>query len=299
MINALTIVIIFASVTIREYFAQLIDYRPCDSEAGILPNIQNVGPFDPKYTKYFYRHLNSMKAVDIASADQRPIEYLTQFLPAFQNKLSADMHAMRMELQKLLLKRPKERTATDDEQLYEQWITSRQCLEAFDLLSKDFSSYVLRASAPRDTAAADNCCQYFSRIIEAHESILKEGRKLDLHVRDTIQLHVGSFSLKESRKSLAQAKSIARVTFAAFGFLILSLVTSFFGMNIKELNGDGPQIKWLLVAAVLITALAFICWLLMWRLRSTALCDEFTDIQSGEREIWTFSSGEVSDSHLP
>jgi hypothetical protein len=85
------------------------------------------------------------------------------------------------------------------------------------------------------------------------------------HIRDTIQLNVGNLSLQESRKSLQQADTIGRVSILAFVFLPLSLVTSFFGMNVKQLTGT--EASWQVVtitASVLCVVVCYVCiW--MWR----------------------------------
>jgi Mg2+ and Co2+ transporter CorA len=81
-------------------------------------------------------------------------------------------------------------------------------------------------------------------------------------MRDTLQLHIAEKSSAESRRSIKQAISVSRVTFLAFIFLPLSLVTSFFGMNIRELNGNGPQIRSFLIATGSVTAVMLVCWFL-------------------------------------
>jgi hypothetical protein len=90
--------------------------------------------------------------------------------------------------------------------------------------------------------------------------MLQEALRLDSFIRDTLQLYIGEDPQAESRRSLQQATSVGRVTFLAFIFLPLSLVTLFFGMNIRELNGNGPQMRLFLISAGSLTASMFVCW---------------------------------------
>lgn len=95
--------------------------------------------------------------------------------------------------------------------------------------------------------------------------MISRARLLEQHVRDDIQLNVGNLALQESRKSLQQADNIGRISILAFIFVPVSLVTSFFGMNIKQLTRSGvPWKTFLLSAAGLCLVLLLVCaWL--WR----------------------------------
>jgi len=53
--------------------------------------------------------------------------------------------------------------------------------------------------------------------------------------------------LAESKRAMAQAKKVARLTFVAFVYIPLSFTTSFFGMNLHEL-GTGPLPIWIWIA---------------------------------------------------
>jgi hypothetical protein len=78
-------------------------------------------------------------------------------------------------------------------------------------------------------------------------------------------MNVSKLSLEESRRSIAQADSLGRVSFLAFIFIPLSLITSFFGMNIQEMTGsDATWCEFFIGAGSLCGLVALTC-LLLWR----------------------------------
>jgi hypothetical protein len=95
--------------------------------------------------------------------------------------------------------------------------------------------------------------------------LLENARKAEQHIRDTIQLNVGNLSLQESRKSLQQADTIGRVSILAFVFLPLSLVTSFFGMNVQQLAGAGATWQAITITASALCVLVLYVCVWMWR----------------------------------
>ncbi|KAK8901436.1 hypothetical protein ACHAO1_008818 [Botrytis cinerea] len=78
-------------------------------------------------------------------------------------------------------------------------------------------------------------------VIDRHRKRLQRARELEQYVRDTLQCNVGRVSLIESGKSIQQSNTLGRLSVLAFIFLPISLVTSFFGMNISELTGSGAS----------------------------------------------------------
>ena len=80
-------------------------------------------------------------------------------------------------------------------------------------------------------------------------SWLEKGRKIDAHICDELNLHVGLLALDESRKSIeasqqtiTQGYSVRRLTVIACIYLPLGLMTSPFGMNLKEFGSDGTTL---------------------------------------------------------
>jgi hypothetical protein len=92
------------------------------------------------------------------------------------------------------------------------------------------------------------------------EDTLQEALRLDSFISDTLQSHTVEDSQAESRRALQQANSVGRVTFLAFIFVPLSFVVSLFGMNIRELDGNGPQMRLFLISAGSLTAFMFVSW---------------------------------------
>lgn len=64
----------------------------------------------------------------------------------------------------------------------------------------------------------------------------------------------------EAQRSLQQAEGLSKLTFIAFIFVPLSFTTSFFGMNIDELNSSGQPIWTWFVLSVPILALSVLAW---------------------------------------
>lgn len=89
---------------------------------------------------------------------------------------------------------------------------------------------------------------------------LEYAKALDKQCQEGIAILMSSASISESRKAMAQQERIAKLTMLAFIFVPLSFTTSFFGMNVKELNASVISIwEWALmsVLVVAITQTAF------------------------------------------
>ncbi|TGO48852.1 hypothetical protein BCON_0228g00100 [Botryotinia convoluta] len=118
--------------------------------------------------------------------------------------------------------------ASRDHRLTRAWEKTRSAIESFELITQSLEDYIHENDK-------------IQCLIERHRKSLQRARELEQYVRDTIQLNVGNLSLQESRKSIQQANSVGRLSVLAFIFLPISLVTSFFGMNIHELTGSGAS----------------------------------------------------------
>lgn len=64
----------------------------------------------------------------------------------------------------------------------------------------------------------------------------------------------------EAQRSIQQAEGLSKLTFVAFIFVPLSFTTSFFGMNISELNASGQPIWVWFVLSVPILAASLLAW---------------------------------------
>ena len=103
--------------------------------------------------------------------------------------------------------------------------------------------------------------------IELHAAFLLRADQLHNFFMETLQLFMNTIIIRDSQYSMAQAKeSLERtrqsvlLTGLAALYLPLSLATSVFGMNLREMTGVGPQV-WVFVVTVvtmsLVTVVAF------------------------------------------
>ncbi|EPE26482.1 Magnesium transport protein CorA, transmembrane region [Glarea lozoyensis ATCC 20868] len=203
--------------------------------------------------------LKNLRPEQYESAIKRPIEYLGPFLSVIEAYFTYEVLRLRQAHTEWM--RMTMITATilggyQDELLSKRWRLTRLIIEDFDLMVGKL------VSIQEDGVLASPKLQ---PAFERYRRMLARARLLEQHIRDDIQLNVGNLSLQESRKSLQQADNIGRISILAFVFVPVSLVTSFFGMNIKEVTGSGaPWRTFLISAAGLCVALLLVCaWL--WR----------------------------------
>ena len=84
-------------------------------------------------------------------------------------------------------------------------------------------------------------------------SALNECANLRILIDETIQLVMGTITIKEAQTSRINSERATVLTFLACIYLPLSLVTGIFGMNIKEINGGAPS-WWSCVIALAVIA---------------------------------------------
>ncbi|KAK4497809.1 hypothetical protein PRZ48_010463 [Zasmidium cellare] len=95
----------------------------------------------------------------------------------------------------------------------------------------------------------------------ALDQVLEEAEHLYQFLMDTFQLLMGSISVLDSQTSLEEAKRSTTLTQLAAVYLPLSLATSIFGMNIKEIN-ESPLSVWVVFVALVILAVGTVLLLL-------------------------------------
>ncbi|KAF2173430.1 hypothetical protein M409DRAFT_48409 [Zasmidium cellare ATCC 36951] len=95
----------------------------------------------------------------------------------------------------------------------------------------------------------------------ALDQVLEEAEHLYQFLMDTFQLLMGSISVLDSQTSLEEAKRSTTLTQLAAVYLPLSLATSIFGMNIKEIN-ESPLSVWVVFVALAILAVGTVLLLL-------------------------------------
>jgi hypothetical protein len=100
--------------------------------------------------------------------------------------------------------------------------------------------------------------------------LLDRATRLHRRTTEAITVLMSSISISESKRAIAQAQRVGKLTFLAFFFIPLSFTTSFFGMNVKELEGGSLGLKWWVALSLLMTAATVaVFYLDMTPLRST------------------------------
>lgn len=84
-------------------------------------------------------------------------------------------------------------------------------------------------------------------------------RTISLHTRTTeaITVLMSSMSISESQRAIGQAQRVGKLTFLAFIFVPLSFTTSFFGMNVTQIEDTNLGIWWWFVMSAPIVGLVF------------------------------------------
>lgn len=141
--------------------------------------------------------------------------------------------------------------------LLKAWQNGRSLIEGFqNMVARiEFSNNTSPFGASEVVANA--CTRY--------RGMIRDARVLETHIRDQIQLNAGNLSLQESRRSIRQADSVGRISFLAFVFFPVSLVCSFFGMNIQELTGSGVSWRVFFISAAALSGLVIVICAWLWR----------------------------------
>ena len=207
-------------------------------------------------------HLHGLDTVQIEAANKSPMLYLTPFFEVLEAHCHHITQPLRIAHQHNADYDNMPRgTIERDEFLFTSWKNARGNIE-------DFQSIVDRIEAYQDilySTSTRNSCEAMKMIFRRQKRLLTKARMAEQHIRDTIQLNVGNLSLQESRKSLQQADTIGRVSILAFVFLPLSLVTSFFGMNVRQLTGTGASWQAVTITASVLCVVVFYVCIWMWR----------------------------------
>lgn len=80
-----------------------------------------------------------------------------------------------------------------------------------------------------------------------------------LHQRSTEAINdlMSSISISESQKAMDQAQRVGKLTLLAFIFVPLGFTTSFFGMNVAQINGSHLGIKWWVTLSLSLMVVTF------------------------------------------
>ncbi|TGO21265.1 hypothetical protein BPAE_0230g00150 [Botrytis paeoniae] len=212
---------------------------------------------------------DGMTNSEVESAVQNPLELLVPVIKDMEDYFSRDIEYMNWSLQSWISNldyhSPAVSRAQRDDALLKAWHDGRGSLESFEKITSRIEDYQDQMIAQGVIEYGHNDNQKIKNMIRQHRKSLQEAYRLEQHVRDTLQMNVGNLSLKESRKSLEKANSLGRLSILAFVFLPFSLVTSFFGMNISEMTGNGAPWKIFIIVAAILCSLGVVLFFWIFR----------------------------------
>ena len=117
-------------------------------------------------------------------------------------------------------------------------------------------------------------CDLGQRLITDFEDLLEQVVRLRVMIQESSAVITGSLSLEASKQSVLESKKLGRVTLMAWVFIPVSLISSIFGMNVKEFSSQPPI--WLLFAIsvpVIVAAVVLELWFVASRERRTSIID--------------------------
>ncbi|EPE24461.1 Magnesium transport protein CorA, transmembrane region [Glarea lozoyensis ATCC 20868] len=218
----------------------------------------------------------------IQAANKTPIDFVLPFLDSFELPFLSrimelrESHKLWYDQQKRSYGRPHTQAAKFDSLMSLAWKKSRFSIENFqetvdqleDVHNGLYSRFKQHAKQSKVLAIT----------IARQTRALHKGRILEQHVREELQVNSAGLSLQESRKSIDQANSVGRISFLAFIFLPLSLVMSFYGMNISDITGSGASWKAFLGSLIALCVLVVLVCAIMWKPESWLLYTNFLRI---------------------
>ncbi|KAF7936313.1 uncharacterized protein EAE98_002532 [Botrytis deweyae] len=205
---------------------------------------------------------------DIEFINSSPIECFLPLINGLEAYFLARLGKLKFKLQCWIGSELGDPLSSEDESegftlsyLTKAWIKSRAVIESFELITQKLEDYQEGTAGIRENNKIQD-------VINCHRKKLQRARELEQYVRETLQWNVGRLSLIESRKSIQQSDTLGKLSILAFIFLPISLVTSFFGMNINELIGSGASWKAFFIAAGALCGLGFLTFLWVFANRS-------------------------------
>lgn len=224
---------------------------------GKLDDLAALDLPDSAHIKYMFYSWKSMDLETIKVFNRQPLEFLTPLLTLFRQAFAAGLQNLRTQYRPIAAQT--HATESHERMLLELWVQARRDIEMFSTTTRSIESYVSKNMADKNDGSGSSTIE---DALKDYMRILAQAREDEAYMKDRLSVNVGALSLIESRNSIAQSRSTGRVTFLAFIFLPLSLVTSFFGMNIQELTGNGSSVNAFCAAAVCTTAFIILVWAL-------------------------------------
>jgi hypothetical protein len=203
--------------------------------------------------------LNELNTEEVKAANKSPVEYMVRLLRGLLPMHSRALDNLHSRHENWLVVDRGYRTADDDLEFYQAWQNGRICLENVEITLMRIREYANQLNQHNSHLSAT--------LLASLESWLDKGRKIDTHIRDELNLHVGLLALEESRKSIeasqqtiSQGYSVRRLTVIACIYLPLGLMTSAFGMNLKEFGSDGTTLGVFFLSTGAVTAVTLVLW---------------------------------------
>jgi len=147
------------------------------------------------------------------------------------------------------------------------------------LATKEQSPSPRSESVPRMRQAADETGSYQPQI---YDKLLRRAAAVSVACSDEMTKLSNESIVHEAQRTMKQTGAIGRVTFIASVFVPLAFATSIFGMNLQELNGEGPSVTVFIAVMVPVMVTSLVAWGLN---RETALKIRGLVSFSGDRNV--------------
>lgn len=231
----------------------LIEDRPPRPHAQIdqknrPPRFIPSGQYIPHLLKHYQNIMDSWNEDQIQAANIDPLLYIQPYIRLLAEDLYTKVSKLRFLHRKFVSSRLEKEEISPLESVAKATEVLCSELDDFDLFIQKFRDRV------SNTQQGES--------IDYYQGVLKHGRRITQLSRETLQTNFSLWSIRDSNRSIEEAKSLKRLTQLAFIFIPLSFVTSLFGMNVQELSGNGVKL-WIF----LVTAMCMGCsTILFWRL---------------------------------
>lgn len=151
-------------------------------------------------------------------------------------------------------------TIRSDELLIKEWRGFHDVLGRHQLAYSNFTRWFRSSETDMSTRG-----KAISELLgEELRDVVSDSCRLEMEMRERIQVYVAAMSLLESRRGIQQTSSVVRLTQLAFIFIPLTFTTGVFGMNVEILKNGAPMWQFWVTAAT-ISVGALICIALITR----------------------------------
>ncbi|TEY76408.1 hypothetical protein BOTCAL_0059g00380 [Botryotinia calthae] len=145
---------------------------------------------------------DGMTNSEVESAVTNPLELLVPVIKDMEDYFSRDMEYMNWSLQSWISDLDHNLStvsrARRDDALLKAWHNGCGSLESFEKITSRIEDCHEEMMAQGVIENGNNDNQKIKNMIRQHRKSLKEAYRLEQHVRGTLQMNVGKFSLKES-----------------------------------------------------------------------------------------------------